>query len=252
VRCGVSGSWSDGIRDVIEPPRPDNAIAFVRCDPYNPRSIDAASYAAPVLEDTDTLTVGVALGACGAWFTETVILMHIRAEEAADVLRPLFGGPGSRALHPLDIPELRWLIKQAGEVIAERHPGPSSGTGQKVAIDESVARVRSRGALTDDSGWCNIILRYGPAFDLRVLDGTLGGGEDGVAERPAVFGTFLDPRYGRNDELVMFARLSWLVAGHLTEDRCTRASVTSGQRPTQQTNPLRPRATRPARFRHQE
>ncbi len=198
----------DALDDVIEPPLPNNAIAFVLCDPDNPRSIDAACYAARALEDTDTLTVGVALGACGEWFTETVdLIMHVRAEEAADVLRPLFGGPGSRALHPLDIPELRWLIKQGGEVIAERHPGPSTGAGLRIAIDESLATVRSRGALTDDSDWYIIILRYGPAYDLQRLDGTLGGGEGDAAERPTVFGTFLDPRYGRNAELVMFARV---------------------------------------------
>lgn len=183
-------------------------LAFVVCDPDSRHSVNSATFIANSLQDQETLTVGVALGPCGEYFSEAVdLLIRLPAEDAAAVLRPLLGATAGFAHLPFDVTDLRGLFGGGGEAIAERRGGITTMAGLSAAMDETIAATRSRGALTDVSDWLLFVFRHGPTFGVGTPSTIVTGGSGEPEERPVLFGTFGDQAYGNQGELITLARV---------------------------------------------
>jgi hypothetical protein len=183
-------------------------LAFVVCDPDSRNAVTSATWIAKSLQDVETLTVGVALGPCGEYFSEAVdLLIRLPAAEAAAVLRPLVGVTAGFAHIPFDVSDLRGLFGGGGEAIAERRAGITTMAALSDAMDETIAATRNRGALTDDRDWLLFVFRHGPTFGVGTSTAIVTGGAHEPKERPMLFGTFCDQHYGDQGELIALARV---------------------------------------------
>lgn len=198
----------DALEDVTKGRQPWYPLAFVVCDPDSRHSVTSATWSARTLQEQETLTVGVALGQCGEYFSDAVdLLISMPGDDAAAVLRPLVGATAGFAHIPFDVTDLRWLFGGGGKAIAERRDGIITMAMLSAAMDETIAATRSRGALTDDSDWLLFVFRHGPAFGVGKTSALITGGSDEPEERPVLFGTFCDQQYGHQGELITLARV---------------------------------------------
>lgn len=198
----------DALEDVTQRRQPWYPLAFVVCDPDSLHSVTSATWIARNLQDHETLTVGVALGPCGEYFSDAVdLLIRMPAEDAAAVLRPLVGATAGFAHIPFDVTDLRWLFGGGGEAIAERRTGITTMAELSAAIEEAIAATRSRGALTDDRDWLLFVFKHGPTFGAGKPSAIVTGGASESEERPVLFGTFCDQQYGDQGELITLARV---------------------------------------------
>ena len=204
----AAATVEDALEDVTQRRQPWYPLAFVVCDPDSLHSVTSATWIARTLQDHETLTVGVALGPCGEYFSDAVdLLIRMPGEDAAAVLRPLVGVTAGVAFIAFDVTDLRCLFRAGGEAIAERRAGITTMAALSAAMDETIAATRRRGALTDDSDWLLFVFRHGPDFGVGTPSAVVTGGSGEPKSRPVLFGTFCDPQYGDQGELILVARV---------------------------------------------
>ncbi len=208
--CGAAGiAVEAALEDVTEAEPRRRSLAFVVCDPDSHQSVTSATWLANTLRDEEIFTVGVALGPCDAYFSDAVdLLVRIPADDAAAVLRPLVGATAGESLLPFDVVDVRWLFSEGGDAIAHRRNGITAMADLHSAVDDVIDALRGRGALTDDSDWLLLVLRYGPEFAIGQSAEIATAGTIEERPRTALFGTFRDPHYGDTAELIAIARVS--------------------------------------------